>query len=89
MNEKIITLGAYVKGVMDVAASRGLLTRAAQATMVNALRAIHGEEFEIEPMSPPPVPATSETAAQASEAVAARQEQAKADIAELTGIKAG
>lgn len=53
---KLIVLGAYIKGVFDSAASRGVLTNAAEKTMVNALVGLYGKDkFVIE--GPPEVQA--------------------------------
>jgi len=46
---QLITLGAYVKGVFDSAASRGVLTQAAIRTMMVKLVHIYGkDDFTIE-----------------------------------------
>jgi hypothetical protein len=49
MDTKVVELGAYVKGVLDSAASRGLFTQAALQTMLKGLLRIYGRDaFELE-----------------------------------------
>jgi len=56
--DKITAFGAYVKGVLDSANSRGVLSLAAQRTMMNGLIALYGGGFELEQPKPePPKPA--------------------------------
>ena len=48
-NEQIFTLGAYAKGALDAAASRGVLTQQSAATMLNMLVRIYGNDaFHVE-----------------------------------------
>ena len=70
---KMIVLGAYIKGVFDSAASRGVLTNAAEKTMLNALVALYGKDkFVIE--DPPAVQsAITASIEEAQKEVAKRQ----------------